>query len=207
MSTPVEKSADATPRASEDDVPMPPALASIMRLAPVVAPLLLVVSAGLLAVRFGLGPAILLLAAATLIASIWLFFRAMTAAMEPAEDGHAALVAESPAAARLRMAKRALKDLDYEKSVGNLNAEDYAALVAQYRLEAKDAMRAVDAERKSARAAAEALAKIAEGGDEAPAATASSDPTVCGKCGAKNDADARFCKACATPIGRTESPS
>lgn len=56
-----------------------------------------------------------------------------------------------------RAVLRALKDLEYERSVGKISDHDYAELSARYREEAKRLMQAVDASLTPARERAEKL--------------------------------------------------
>jgi len=54
------------------------------------------------------------------------------------------LAAPSAEEERKRAVLRALKDLDYERSVGKISEEDYADLAARYRAEAKTLLRSLD---------------------------------------------------------------
>jgi hypothetical protein len=183
-----------------------------------------IAAAIVLTLRHGLGSALILLAGAALLMFIWLAFRAVGAVTEP--DARSILIElpPTPAQARKTTALRALKDLEFEKAIGNLNDADYADLEGRYREEAKRAMREVDDERKELRARAEALAQRAlgaraTGATAAPKAlskldTTPPDPTptpaaapasirasrekllVCKACDTKNEPDARFCKQC-----------
>jgi len=178
-------------------------------------------------VKFGLGAALILLAGGALILFIWLAFRAVQSITEPEETSLLLDVAMTPAAAKKTAALKALRDLEVERGIGNLNEEDYRELERRYRDEAKRAMRDVDEERASLRERAEALAARAveraleqdtpkEKVEEAPA-----DPTPtpaeapisrrlrdakieCPECRTKNDPDAKFCKACGA---KTEAAS
>ncbi|MEO7096533.1 MAG: zinc ribbon domain-containing protein [Polyangiales bacterium] len=172
----------------------------------------------------GVGPAILVLAATALLVVIGFLFRAVQAIAEPDEgDDTREELPPTLAEEQKRAALRALKELEFEKSVGNISPEDYAVIVGRYREEAKRAMRAVDDERKAMRERAEKLAKKAiraEVGEDladasqnpfpAPegetASTAvdaadASTPTLCPRCALANDDDARFCKGCGAVIG------
>jgi hypothetical protein len=175
---------------------------------------------------FGVGPAILVLAATALLVVVGFLFRAVQSAAEPPEDDDVVALAPTLAEEQKRAALRALKELEFEKSVGNISPEDYAVIVGRYREEAKRAMRAVDEERKGMRERAEKLARkaiVAEVGEapvidprknpfpaedapEGEGADANKDlaaetDTICPKCGVGNDDDARFCKGCGAPIG------
>ena len=178
----------------------------------IVADLALVVTVGRM---FGVGPAILVLAATALLVVVGFLFRAVQSAAEPSDEDEAIALPPTLAEEQKRAALRALKELEFEKSVGNISAEDYEVIVGRYRAEAKRAMRAVDEERKGMRERAEKLAKKAldaEVGDVAPAnddetalTTEKQEPEAianqCPQCGIANDADARFCKSCGRVIG------
>lgn len=98
------------------------------------------------------------LATLALIGIVSFVFRTLQSIAEPRDEDVLADLAPTEADARKTTALRALKDIDYEHSLGNLSDEDHAELTARYRGEAKQAMRAVDEERKERRARAEALA-------------------------------------------------
>jgi hypothetical protein len=165
--------------------------------------------------------AILVLAAGALlgaIALLWASVRTLT--------GDAPLSAQLEALAATRRGVddlaerkgrvlRALKDLEADHAVGKIDDDDFAAVTAQYRAEAKDVMRQMDLEVAPLRAEAERIAQRylekqgVRTGDgvvdqvaaesEAPVeaeAPAKTDRIECGKCGKANDADAAFCKHC-----------
>lgn len=117
--------------------------------------------AAFLIFRHGLGAALIVLAGATLILFIWLAFRAVQSVTEPDDRVVMIDVPPTPAQSRKITALRALKDLEFEKSLGNLSDADYAEIEARYREEAKRAMREVDDERAAMRARAEEMAKEA----------------------------------------------
>lgn len=77
-----------------------------------------------------------------------------------------------------RAVLRALKDLEYERSVGKISAEDYAELSARYRAEAKRLMQTLDESLGPAREEVEraVAARLARAGVE-PAPTVESKPT------------------------------
>lgn len=173
-----------------------------------------------LAVKSGLGLVLLLMSGAALIGVIWLAFRAVQSITEPDDDVFLVPV-PTPAEMQKQTALRALRDIEYERLIGNLSDADYAEIEARYRAEAKTAMRAVDDERREKRRRAEDVARrateadtedspdetAADDGSEATAseqpsdereeANAPRDPRVgCPKCETKNEPDARFCKSC-----------
>ncbi|GAC1351643.1 MAG: hypothetical protein NVSMB1_06620 [Polyangiales bacterium] len=185
--------------------------------------MLLVLAGGF---RFGLPFAILTSAGFALVGVVWLLFRSLQALSD--EPGEQTLVAVRPtqASLRKRAALGAIKELEYERSIGNISEEDYENLVARYRDEAKVAMRLVDEERLDQREKAERLAKSAlteakleslrpslstAVEEDAALITKVTRPVKrsdrarpntrsCAACGVDNDGDARFCKLCGQPM-------
>jgi hypothetical protein len=83
-----------------------------------------------------------------------------------------------------RAVLRALKDLEYERSVGKISPEDYAELSARYRTEAKRLMQSLDeslgpARQEVEKAIAERLARAGVPAPE-PASTAGADAALSG---------------------------
>ena len=181
------------------------------------------VAAGTLAIGlvFGLPLALLFAAGSVLVGIVFLLWASMQSA-----TGDAPLTLEEAVGLGLSSAEeeqkravlRALKDLDYERSVGKISEEDYRELSERYRGEGKALLRAFETELAPARKAAERrLAKrleaegLATTADAAPAAPANepaqeAGPRACAACGTQNDSDARFCKRCGkdlTPVGQS----
>jgi len=155
-------------------------------------------------------PAVVLwLAFALLSGAVLLFWETLRLVLDPAQPGDADEGDDDGAAlgaleARKRAALQALRDLEFERSIGRIGEEDHQALDARYRAEARDAMRAVDEGIGPRRAMAEAMLAEAEGGAPVAAAKteAAESPTdtkragECPKCETSNDDDAVFCKRC-----------
>ncbi len=104
--------------------------------------------------------AVLVLAAGALIGvitALWASLRALLG--ETALTGADAYAIAAPRAEeeQKRAVLRALKDLEFERSVGKISDEDYRELVAHYRAEAKRLLRALDDEAVPRRAQAEFL--------------------------------------------------
>lgn len=124
-----------------------------------------------------------------------------------------------------RAVLRALKDLDYERSVGKISEQDYLEYSARYRAEAKRLIRGLDENLAEARKQVEReverrVRKLEQASDQADAsnqpasasvvdATSSpeSSPPIlarltarelrdCSACHTRNELDARFCKSC-----------
>lgn len=73
---------------------------------------------------------------------------------------------------------RALKDLEFERSVGKISDDDYAALVTKYRAEAKRLLRAIEEEARPRRESVEWLVheRLVKAGLEQPTFTFRSGP-------------------------------
>lgn len=161
----------------------------------------------------------------TVIALFWASVRTLVGEAPLSGADAYALGAPRAEEEQKRAVLRALKDLEFERSVGKISEEDYQALVAKYRSEAKRLLRVLDEDAQPHRARVEALierrlqkegvAAEPEGDDEAKA-----EPTAkkneakapegkkgkpgkvaCIKCGTKNDVDAVFCKKCGARQG------
>lgn len=169
------------------------------------------VAAFALTMKFGLGAALILLAGGALILFIWLAFRAVQSVTEPDDDSILIEAPPTPASTRKASALRALKDIEFERSIGNLNDADFHELEGRYREEAKLAMRDVDDERADLRERAERIAKRAvdkefDAPEDEPEPTdepVAKKPTTiaCPSCKTGNDPDAAFCKRCGEKLG------
>jgi hypothetical protein len=185
--------------------------------------------AGAIVVGFvaGLGSALLVVSAAALlgtIALLWASLRTLSGDAPLAVDLEAIGARRHGVDAlgeQKRRVLRALKDLESEHAVGKIDPQDYDALIARYRDEAKSVMREMDMQIAPLRAEAEKLARsylkkqgLEPGKVESTAPTPEvdhgSDPgeepepgdgrVVCLKCAASNEADATFCKQCGSSM-------
>ena len=108
---------------------------------------------------------------------------------------------------------KAIKELDFDHSMGKLSDEDHASLGRQYRLRAIEVMRELDGARDLHPEVRRALAEIdtpTQSGElptldaKAPVVTPKDGNDVathlCPTCGGDNDPDARFCKHCGKPM-------
>ncbi|HEY4105452.1 MAG TPA: zinc ribbon domain-containing protein, partial [Polyangiaceae bacterium] len=124
-----------------------------------------------------------------------------------------------------RAVLRALKDLEYERSVGKISDEDFQEYSTRYRAEAKRLIRSMDESLADARKQVERelgrriekLAQAPEEDEDLPEASPSSSEIVeaksspeqaetpekpakitraCAACQTPNELDARFCKGC-----------
>jgi len=173
------------------------------RVLPWAVPLVFGAGAIVVGLVYDLGTAILVLAGGALlgtIAFLWASLRTLSGDAPLSLDEAVALGARAANEERKRAVLQALKDLDYEFSVGKIGEEDYRELRSRYRAEAKRLLRALDQDLEPARARAEAYiaARLAGATDASLVGTA---PTrACKGCGTVNDDDARFCKACGTSL-------
>ncbi len=187
----------------------------------------------------GLGPALLVLAGGMLLGVVlllWSSLGRLTGESPLTLEEAMGLAAPSAEEERKRSILRALKDLEYERSVGKISNEDFAELSSRYRGEAKVLLRAIEeggaarrdhaearlaerlgkndalAEKKKGRkratkAAAEAEAQGAKTAASRSDETAPEAGRACSGCSTMNDADAQFCKRCGTALSATETSS
>ncbi|MRG94602.1 zinc ribbon domain-containing protein [Polyangium spumosum] len=94
----------------------------------------------------------------TVIASFWASLRTLLGET-PLSGADAYAIGAPPRAEeeQKRAVIRALKDLEFERSVGKISEEDYRTLVAKYRAEAKRLLQALDQQAAPGRERAEAL--------------------------------------------------
>ena len=107
---------------------------------------------------YGAPGVVLTLAATTLvlvIASFWTSIRMLIGETRLSAADAYAIGAQHTELEQKRAVLRALKDLEFERSVGKISEEDYRQLVARFRAEAKALLRVIDekAQAKRARAA------------------------------------------------------
>jgi len=160
---------------------------------------------------YGIGTAILVLAGGVLlgvIAILWASVRTLSGDAPITLDEALALGAPSAAEEQKRAVLQALKDLEYERSVGKIGEHDYQELLQRYRAEAKRLLRAVDEDLAPARAKAAAYVAEQLGRAETrppPAAELAkkADRRACTSCQTENDVDAVFCKKCGAKMTST----
>jgi hypothetical protein len=172
---------------------------------------------------FGLSAALLTLAAGTLLGGILLFWSSLQglAGETPLTlDEALSLGAPSAEEEQKQAVLRALKDLEYERSVGKISEDDYRELSQRYRSEAKALLLLVDrdlapslnkaeamlAERlKRTPAAVSTPAALAANTETPPVEVDATTTTECSECRTHNDQDARFCKKCGHPLAGGDS--
>ncbi|KYF61225.1 zinc ribbon domain-containing protein [Sorangium cellulosum] len=112
-------------------------------------PLAALVGAGVAGLVAGPPAAILVLAGGALVAVIAIFWASLRVLLgETPLSGADAYAIGAPRTEeeQKQAVLRALKDLEFERSVGKISEEDYAELVAKYRAEAKRLLRLLDAD-------------------------------------------------------------
>jgi hypothetical protein len=178
---------------------------------------------------------VLTLSAFALLLVIWLLWSSVQALAGESEltfEEAFSLGTRSTEEEQKRAVLRALKDLEYERSVGKISEDDYHEYSARYRAEAKRLIQSLDENlaegrkqveqelsrrlsKKAVRtkpndrseAASNGEASPHEGGHEGPEASAPMTRD-CPACQVKNELDARFCKACGKGMTEAEeSPS
>lgn len=155
---------------------------------------------------YGVGTALLTLAGGVLlivISILWASVRTLSGDSPITLEEAIALGAPTAAEEQKRAVLQALKDLEFERSVGKIADADYEELVTRYRTEAKRLLRAVDEDLAPLRD--KAAAYVAEQLGTAPPPKRSKPPKkaddpVCPSCQAENDTDAAFCKKCGTKL-------
>jgi uncharacterized membrane protein len=190
------------------------------------APAITLLAATLAGILYGVQLVVLVLAACALLLVIWLLWSSVQALAGESEltfEEAFGLGARSAEYEQKRAVLRALKDLEYERSVGKISEDDYHEYAARYRAEAKrliqgleenltEGRKQVEAEleRRLAKKAAKAPEKTDADADESDEPELESGPTSapsepkqsapasrdCPACQVKNEPDARFCKAC-----------
>jgi hypothetical protein len=96
---------------------------------------------------------------------------------------------------------RSLKELEFDKAMGKVSDKDFAEMGTRLRSRAVRLMGQLDAD-VGYRAAIEQEIQRRVGA--APPASAVSTVVECRGCGARNEADARFCKRCGSSLETTE---
>lgn len=115
--------------------------------AKVIVPAAIIVGAGIAARIQGPAAAILVLAGGALLGVIVVFWSSLRTLLgeTPLTGADAYAIGAPPAEEeRKRAVLRALKDLEFERSVGKISEEDYELLVTKYREEGKRLLRAID---------------------------------------------------------------
>jgi hypothetical protein len=168
----------------------------------------------------GLPMALLVLAATLLVAAIgavWSSLQALAGdSHDEPEDWVGAMIPGAEQEQK-QAVLRALKDLEFERSVGKIDEHDYEQLRSRYRDTAKRLLQGLDERTAPDRAKAEALVveHLASRGlapqpgppeSHASPSARSEEPAAahprlaCPGCGASNEPDASFCKKCGAKV-------
>jgi hypothetical protein len=116
-----------------------------------------------LGVILGRGPFFLALAAFAVLGAIWVFWKSLQSLTGEAPltlEEALGLAAPNAEEERKLSVLRALKDLEYERSVGKIDEHDFQELSQKYRAEAKHLLQLVD--ETMAQARQKALAELEE---------------------------------------------
>jgi hypothetical protein len=119
----------------------------------------LAVGVGAILGLLGPGPwllALAFLALGSAIAWLWSSLLALDSDTPLALDEALAMVVPTAEEEKKESVLRALKDLEYERTVGKISHEDFATLVARYRREAKELLYLIDQDQATDLEAAEA---------------------------------------------------
>jgi hypothetical protein len=199
------------------------------------APLLTLIAAITSGALFGVQLVVLTLAAAALLLIIFLLWSSVQALAGESEltfEEAFSFGARSAEEEQKRAVLRALKDLEYERSVGKISEEDYHEYAARYRAEAKRLIQNLnehlaeqrqqverELERRLAKASGTPAPVSAEpestlGSARGPEETPEIEPKepeksqpsglACRQCQVQNELDARFCKACGKSLLEAE---
>jgi len=123
-------------------------------------PLLTIFGSMIAAFAFGIEIALLIVASGALIgvvALLWASVQSLTGEAPITLEEALGLGAPSAEEEQKRAVLRALKDLEFERSVGKISEDDYADLSARYRAEAKRLMQALDESAEPERARVDKL--------------------------------------------------
>jgi hypothetical protein len=178
-----------------------------------------VVLALVLGSMYGVGLGVLVLAATALllaISAIWASLQVLAGDRSEGIEHALPLTLTGGEVEQKAYLLRALKDLEFERSLGKISEQDYEDLKRTYRARAKQVLQQLDKQNESARLEAERLAdkylasrgltrKGNDASDMARDAGAHPDPAqrdrrTCGACGTDNESDALFCKKCGNPM-------
>lgn len=180
------------------------------------APLLTLLAAIIAGTLYGVQLVVLILAGGALLLVIWLLWssvQALTGESELTFEEAFSMGARSAEEEQKRAVLRALKDLEYERSVGKISDEDYHEYAARYRAEAKrliqgleenlaEGRKQVEAElarrlsKKSSETKGKAPAKTDGNGDLAPESRESEPPSSAPSDAEQTSPATRECPEC-----------
>jgi hypothetical protein len=155
--------------------------------------------------HLGLSAVMLFLTGAALLWSILWLYRSLAAL---AVDPPATQVTRLGGAARRELEHdkrnllKAIKELEFDRSMGKLSDADFHDVAARYRASAMAVLRRLDEGAVTYRTLIEREVQRRLG--TAAAAPADAETRVCPACALKNDDDATFCKSCGTRLAEVE---
>lgn len=180
------------------------------------APLITLLAAIVAGTMYGVQLVVLILSGGALLLVIWLLWssvQALTGGSELTFEEAFSMGARSAEEEQKRAVLRALKDLEYERSVGKISDDDYQEYAARYRAEAKRLMQGleenlsegrkqVEAElaRRASKKSGEAKPKVASesdsNGESAPESGEPDAPPSAPSETEPSSAETRDCPAC-----------
>jgi hypothetical protein len=104
---------------------------------------------------------------------------------------------------------RSIKELEFDRAMGKVSDTDFELMGRRLRAHALALMKQLDVDLPGYRDVIERelvqrLAIDLQGDDIQPDIAPAADRPFCASCGTENDADAKFCKGCAAPMGGAE---
>jgi hypothetical protein len=181
---------------------------AIGRSAPAIPVAVVVLAIGLGVLR-GPGAAVLVLAAGALVGAIallWTSLRVLVGDAPLSLDEAINLGAPTALDEEKRAILRALKDLDYEHSIGKLTEDDYHQLSAKYRAQARAVLQRMDESIEPARRMAEELLASRLAGQPTEADEAAEEDRPAPKARGKKKKAARPARAAGEP-GDAQAPA
>ncbi len=157
-----------------------------------------------------------LASAGALVAGLYSAYASVRAALGVSSELDTHRNVEALEVASLRDQREALlqtlADLRFDHEAGKVSDKDFERLDRRLRKELGGVMKRIDTDLEPFRDEARKQLTDAMGGEGSPyrtnagegdetEANVSSDVQICSECRQENDADAKFCKACATPLG------
>jgi hypothetical protein len=195
--------------------PQPPPAAPPIRQASGIRPwhFFLLVSTALatvvVVVMHGQPPERMVLAAATVAAAGYAgytLYRTLNPLVSEGAGEEATMIAGRTRAALERdkmLTLRAIKDLEFDRAMGKVAEGDFGVMRDRLRARALRLITQLDGATAYREMIERDLAARLPAAPSEPPATTTPARGACAGCGATNEADARFCKMCGRPLGRT----
>lgn len=168
---------------------------------------------------FGLPTGLIVLGGGLLLLGVWNLWVSLQifAGDRPGEDPEIDPGAPSNEQEQKAFLLRALQDLEFERSVGKIDDDDYELLRDQYRARARQALKSAGPDRSRLNEAEKEVQAYLRQRRAAPPSKnqlddleriedSPQDTFSCASCGTVNDPDARFCKRCGKKMGGAGLP-